>query len=105
MYFKETQTPEEKWGEGPGGLDKKGGGQVKPRSHVQTFAECPKILTRPTTSTLADAIRFDFLPICPLVPTPPCVQQVHFFPAICNVEELDSMFKAKGLPSERYNPK
>jgi NIMA (never in mitosis gene a)-related kinase len=57
VYFKETQTPEEKWGEGPGGLDKKGGGQV------------------------------------------------HFFPAICNVEELDSMFKAKGLPSERYNPK
>jgi hypothetical protein len=39
VYFKETQTPEEKWGEGPGGLDKKGGGQVKPRSHVQTFAE------------------------------------------------------------------
>lgn len=28
VYFKETQTPKEKWGEGPGGLDKKGGGQV-----------------------------------------------------------------------------
>jgi hypothetical protein len=57
VYFKETQTPKEKWGEGPGGLDKVGGGQV------------------------------------------------HFFPAICNVEELDQMFKAKNLPSQRYNPK
>jgi len=57
VYFKETQTPEEKWGEGPGGLDKKGGGQV------------------------------------------------HFFPAICNVEQLDDMFRSKNLPSERYNPK
>ena len=57
VYFKETQTPEEKWGEGPGGLDKVGGGQV------------------------------------------------HFFPAICNVEELDKMFKEKNLPSMRYNPK
>ena len=57
VYFKETQTPEEKWGEGPGGLDKVGGGQV------------------------------------------------HFFPAICNVEELDKMFKEKNLPSARYNPK
>jgi len=57
VYFKENQTPEEKWGEGPGGLDKKGGGQV------------------------------------------------HFFPAICNVEELDNMFRSKNLPSERYNPK
>ena len=28
VYFKENQTPEEKWGEGPGGLDKVGGGQV-----------------------------------------------------------------------------
>mmetsp|Transcript_11565 Transcript_11565/g.21613 ORF Transcript_11565/g.21613 Transcript_11565/m.21613 type:complete len:256 (+) Transcript_11565:125-892(+) len=28
VYFKETQTPEEKWNEGPGGLDKVGGGQV-----------------------------------------------------------------------------
>jgi len=28
VYFKERQTPEEKWGEGPGGLDKVGGGQV-----------------------------------------------------------------------------
>ena len=28
VYFKENQTPEEKWSEGPGGLDKKGGGQV-----------------------------------------------------------------------------
>lgn len=29
VYFKETQTPEEKWNEGPGGLDKVGGGQVR----------------------------------------------------------------------------
>jgi len=28
IYFKETQTPEEMWDEGPGKLDKKGGGQV-----------------------------------------------------------------------------
>jgi len=28
IYFKETQTPEENWSEGPGKLDKKGGGQV-----------------------------------------------------------------------------
>lgn len=28
VYFKETQTPKEKWNEGPGGLDKVGGGQV-----------------------------------------------------------------------------
>ncbi len=28
VYFKETQTPEDKWNEGPGGLDKVGGGQV-----------------------------------------------------------------------------
>jgi len=28
VYFKETQTPEDKWNEGPGQLDKKGGGQV-----------------------------------------------------------------------------
>jgi hypothetical protein len=28
VYFKETQTPPEKWGQGPGGLDKVGGGQV-----------------------------------------------------------------------------
>ena len=28
VYFKETQTPEEKWAEGPGGLDKVGGGQL-----------------------------------------------------------------------------
>jgi hypothetical protein len=30
---------------------------------------------------------------------------VHFFPAICNVEQLDDMFRSKNLPSERYNPK
>jgi len=28
VYFKETQTPQEKWSEGPGGLDKVGGGQL-----------------------------------------------------------------------------
>lgn len=28
VYFKETQTPKEKWDEGPGKLDKTGGGQV-----------------------------------------------------------------------------
>ena len=28
VYFKETQTPPEKWGQGPGSLDKVGGGQV-----------------------------------------------------------------------------
>lgn len=28
IYFKETQTPEENWSEGPGKLDKKGGGQL-----------------------------------------------------------------------------
>ena len=28
VYFKETQTPEEKWSEGPGSLDKVGGGQL-----------------------------------------------------------------------------
>ncbi|KAK3272910.1 hypothetical protein CYMTET_18821 [Cymbomonas tetramitiformis] len=28
VYFKETQTPEEQWNEGPGQLDKVGGGQV-----------------------------------------------------------------------------
>ena len=28
VYFKERQTPEEMWKEGPGGLDKVGGGQV-----------------------------------------------------------------------------
>ena len=28
VYFKENQTPREKWEEGPGKLDKKGGGQI-----------------------------------------------------------------------------
>mmetsp|Transcript_29789 Transcript_29789/g.88413 ORF Transcript_29789/g.88413 Transcript_29789/m.88413 type:complete len:145 (-) Transcript_29789:1298-1732(-) len=28
VYFKETQTPQDKWEEGPGQLDKVGGGQV-----------------------------------------------------------------------------
>jgi hypothetical protein len=28
VYFKETQTPSEKWKDGPGGFDKVGGGQV-----------------------------------------------------------------------------
>ena len=28
VYFKETQTPEEKWNEGPGEFDKIGGGQI-----------------------------------------------------------------------------
>ena len=28
VYFKETHTPEEKWNEGPGQLDKVGGGQI-----------------------------------------------------------------------------
>ena len=28
VYFKENQTPEDKWNEGPGGMDKVGGGQV-----------------------------------------------------------------------------
>lgn len=28
VYFKETQTPQEKWGEGPGKLDSVGGGQL-----------------------------------------------------------------------------
>eukprot|EP00961_Rhodomonas_salina_P137507 1849919-Rhodomonas_salina.2 len=30
--------------------------------------------------------------------------QMHFFPALCNVEEMDAEFKARGLPSQRYNP-
>ena len=30
--------------------------------------------------------------------------QLHFFPAIVNVQELNEVFKAKGLRSERYNP-
>ncbi|KAJ1488795.1 hypothetical protein T484DRAFT_1782080 [Baffinella frigidus] len=57
VYFKETQTPEAKWGDGPGKFDDKKGGQI------------------------------------------------HFFPAICNVEQLNDLFIAKGVPSERYNPK
>ena len=28
MYFKETQTPSEKWSEGPGQFDKRKGGQI-----------------------------------------------------------------------------
>lgn len=48
VYFKETQTAEEKWKEGPGGLDKVGGGQL------------------------------------------------HFFPAIANVDQLKEQFKLRG---------
>lgn len=29
VYFKETQTPQDKWNEGPGELDKVGGGQIR----------------------------------------------------------------------------
>lgn len=47
VYFKETQTPEEKWNEGPGKLDKNGGGQV------------------------------------------------HFFPAIANVQQLKEQFEIR----------
>ena len=28
VYFKETHTPQEKWNEGPGAMDKVGGGQI-----------------------------------------------------------------------------
>mmetsp|Transcript_4046 Transcript_4046/g.5556 ORF Transcript_4046/g.5556 Transcript_4046/m.5556 type:complete len:92 (+) Transcript_4046:173-448(+) len=28
VYFKETQTPQEQWNEGPGQFDKAGGGQI-----------------------------------------------------------------------------
>jgi len=48
VYFKETQTPEEKWSEGPGKLDKIGGGQL------------------------------------------------HFFPAIANVQQLKEQFEIRG---------
>ena len=48
VYFKENQTPEEKWNEGPGGLDKVGGGQL------------------------------------------------HFFPAIANVDQLKEQFALRG---------
>lgn len=48
VYFKENQTSEEKWKEGPGGLDKKGGGQL------------------------------------------------HFFPAIANVDQLKKQFALRG---------
>jgi hypothetical protein len=48
VYFKENQTPEEKWNEGPGGLDKVGGGQL------------------------------------------------HFFPAIGNVDQLKEQFALRG---------
>lgn len=51
VYFKENQTPEEKWKEGPGALDKKGGGQL------------------------------------------------HFFPAVCNVEEICTQFEERGCPT------
>ncbi|EKX50489.1 hypothetical protein GUITHDRAFT_135155 [Guillardia theta CCMP2712] len=57
VYFKENQTPQEKWGKGPGGFDNRNNGQI------------------------------------------------HFFPAICNTEQLNKVFIEKGLPSERYNPK
>jgi hypothetical protein len=48
VYFKENQTPEELWSEGPGGLDKVGGGQL------------------------------------------------HFFPAIANVDQLKEQFALRG---------
>mmetsp|Transcript_33985 Transcript_33985/g.40689 ORF Transcript_33985/g.40689 Transcript_33985/m.40689 type:complete len:246 (-) Transcript_33985:215-952(-) len=48
VYFKENQTPEEKWSEGPGSLDKIGGGQL------------------------------------------------HFFPAIANVQQLKEQFEIRG---------
>lgn len=48
VYFKETQTPSELWEEGPGQLDKVGGGQV------------------------------------------------HFFPAIANVKQLQEQFELRG---------
>jgi len=48
VYFKENQTPEEQWNEGPGMLDKKGGGQL------------------------------------------------HFFPAIANVDQLKEQFALRG---------
>lgn len=48
VYFKENQTPQEQWAEGPGALDKVGGGQL------------------------------------------------HFFPAVCNVEEICGQFEARG---------
>jgi len=53
VYFKENQTPKEKWGEGPGGLDKIGGGQV------------------------------------------------HFFPAVCNVEQICEQFETRGCKQVR----
>mmetsp|Transcript_13782 Transcript_13782/g.15500 ORF Transcript_13782/g.15500 Transcript_13782/m.15500 type:complete len:233 (+) Transcript_13782:123-821(+) len=48
VYFKETQTPEESWKKGPGGLDKVGGGQL------------------------------------------------HFFPAVANVDQLKEQFALRG---------
>ena len=48
VYFKENQTPQDKWNEGPGMLDKKGGGQL------------------------------------------------HFFPAIANVDQLKEQFALRG---------
>jgi NIMA (never in mitosis gene a)-related kinase len=53
VYFKENQTPEEKWAEGPGALDKVGGGQL------------------------------------------------HFFPAVCNVEEICEQFESRGCAKVR----
>lgn len=48
VYFKETQTPSNKWDEGPGQLDKVGGGQV------------------------------------------------HFFPALCNIKQIEEQFQLRG---------
>jgi len=55
IYFKETQTPEEKWSEGPGKLDKSGGGQI------------------------------------------------HFFPAIANVQQLKEQFEIRGCAKIENN--
>lgn len=48
VYFKETQTPESQWNEGPGQFDEVGGGQI------------------------------------------------HFFPAIANVDQLEEQFRLRG---------
>jgi hypothetical protein len=56
VYFKENQTPEEKWSEGPGGLDKVGGGQL------------------------------------------------HFFPAIANVDQLKEQFALRGCAKVDASP-
>ena len=31
--------------------------------------------------------------------------QLHFFPALVDVQQLNAVLVAKGVPSERYNPK